>query len=161
MREGAVAVDFTWLEEKILLRKLSADERDKVGRVLEEKHYDKGQQVLTQGQPGGVLYILRSGSAEINAESNGQMMRITTAREGALFGEMTFLTGEPASATVVANEPCVVYKLNRSDVSELMASESEIVYAFLAYMLVYSGKVIRSMNEEHASILQYMTSSHK
>ena len=156
-----MAIDYTWLEDKILLRKLSEGEREKVGRVLQEKHYDKGQQILAQGQAGGVLYILRSGSAEISAESNGQQMRISTTKEGALFGEMTFLTGEQASATVTANEPCVVYKLNRDDVSDLMLSDSEIVYAFLAYMLVYAGRVIRTMNEEHATILQYMTSSHK
>lgn len=156
-----MAIDYSWLEEMVLLRKLDAKEREKIGRVLQEKHYEKGQEILTQGQPGGVLYILRSGSAEISAESNGQRMHISTGKEGALFGEMTFLTGESASATVVANEPCVVYKLSRDDVSELMLSDSEIVYAFLAYMLVYAGKVIRTMNEEHATILQYMTSSHK
>ncbi|HXH71551.1 MAG TPA: cyclic nucleotide-binding domain-containing protein [Mariprofundaceae bacterium] len=156
-----MAIDYTWLEEKILLRKLDADERNKLGNLLVEKQCAKGEKILTQGQQGGVLYLLRSGSAEIRAESGGQEIRISTAREGALFGEMTFLTGESASATVVALEDCVVYKLRRADTSELMQSEPEIVYAFLAYMLVYAGKVIRTMNEEHAMILQYMTSSHK
>jgi len=156
-----MAIDYSWLEDKVLRRKLNGDERSKLDRLLVEKNFAKNDNILTQGQPGGVLYILRSGLAEISAECNGQEMHIATSKEGALFGEITFLTGDTATATVTAVEDCVVYKLNRADCSELMQTEAELVYAFMAYMLIHAGKVIRSKDADHANMLQYMSSSHK
>lgn len=157
----SMAIDYSWLEDKVLVRKLNGEERGKLDRLLVEKNFAKNERILTQGQAGGVLYILRSGLAEISAECNGQVMKLATSREGALFGEITFLTDDSATATVTAVEDCVVYKLKRDDCSELMQSDPELVYAFMAYMLVHAGKVIRSRNEDHANMMQYMSSSHK
>jgi len=156
-----MAIDYSWLEENVLKRKLGGGERDKLGRLLVEKNIAKKDNILTQGQAGGVLYILRSGLAEISADCNGQHMHLAVAREGALFGEITFLTGDAATATVVAEDDCIVYKLNRADCSELMQTEPELVFAFMAYMLVHASKIIRSRDADHANMLQYMTASHK
>ena len=156
-----MAIDYTWLEEKILMRPLDSDERAKLGEVLHEHHCPEGERILIQGEPAGALNILRSGSAHISSECNGQNMQIATATAGELFGEITFLTGQPASATVVAAEDCVVYQLKRADCSELMGTKPELVYAFMAYMVVHAGRIIRAKNEQHAHMLQYIASSHK
>jgi CRP-like cAMP-binding protein len=156
-----MAIDYSWLEEKVLGRKLGQVEREKLDQLLVEKHFAKSDKIVTQGQTGGILYILRSGLVEISTDNNGQQMHLGTAREGALFGEITFLTGDPTTANVVAAEDCTVYKLKRDDCSELMQSEPELVYAFMAYMLVHAAKVIRSRDADHATMMQYMSSSHK
>jgi len=156
-----MAIDYAWLETNVLRRTLGEDERSKLDRLLVEKDIAKGEHILTQGQAGGALYILRSGLAEISAERNGQQMQIAAAKEGALFGEITFLTDDVATATVAAVEDCTVYKLKRGDCSELMQTEPELVYAFMAYMLLHAGKVIRTRDEDHANMLQYISSSHK
>jgi len=156
-----MAIDYTWLETNVLMRTLGKEERSKLDHLLVEKHFAKTEKILTQGQVGGALYILRSGMAEITAECNAQQMQIATAKEGELFGEITFLTGDAATATVIAVEDCTVYQLKRADCSELMQSEPELVYAFMAYMLLHAGNIIRSRNADHANMLQYMSSSHK
>ncbi len=156
-----MAIDYAWLEANILKRKLGETERSELERLLVERSFTKNEHILTQGQAGGSLYILRSGLAEISAECNAQQVQIATAKDGALFGEITFLTGDAATATVIAVEDCTVYQLKRSDCSELMQSEPELVYALMAYMLFHAGNVIRSRNEDHATMLQYMSSSHK
>jgi len=156
-----MTIDYAWLEEKVVKRTLGDSERGALGRLLVEQNFTKQDKILTQSQPGGVLYILRSGLAEISADSNGQHVHLATAKEGALFGELTFLTGEAATASVVAAEDCSVYKLNREDCAELMQNEPELVYALMAYMLLHAAKIIRSRDADHVSMMQYMSSSHK
>jgi len=156
-----MAIDYSWLEENVVKRQLTEMEKEKLGGLLLEKNVAKNDHILTQGQTGGVLYILRSGRANINVDANGQHMHIAAAKEGALFGEITFLTGDAATANVIASEDCTVYKLAREDCSELMQAAPELVYVFMAAMLVNAAKVIRSKDADHASMLQYMGTSHK
>jgi len=156
-----MAIDYAWLEEKVVRRKLAERECAALERLLIEKDFAKRDNILTQGQVGGVLYILRSGLAEISAESNGQQVHLGGAREGDLFGELTFLTGDVATATVVAEDDCVVYKLKRDDCSELMQTEPELVYALMAYMLAHASKIIRSKDADHVNMMQFIGSSHK
>jgi len=159
--EGAMAIDYTWLENTVIKRKLGEGERAALERILLEKSFAKNENILTQGKAGGVLYILRSGQAEISADINGQKMLLATAKEGALFGEITFLTGDTATANVDVLDDCLVYKLKREDCSQLMQSEPELVYALMAYMLVHAARIIRSKDADHASMMQYIGSSHK
>ncbi len=149
-------IDFQWLEDKVLLRKLSGEERDILAGVIQPQAFKAGEVMLKQGQAGGVLYLLRSGSAVIDREDGEQTTRVATIHEGAMFGEMTFLTGEEASATVIAKGDCTVYKLTRTAYSELMQRQQDLVYSLFAYILIHAARVIRNMNEEHVNLLQYI-----
>lgn len=154
--EGDVDIDFKWLEDKVLLRKLSGEEQNLLAGVIQPQAFDAGEVMLKQGQPGGVLYLLRSGNAIIDREDGDQKTRVATIQEGAMFGEMTFLTGDEASATVTAKNACVVYKLTRTAYSELMQRQQDLVYSLFAYILIHAARVIRNMNEEHVNLLQYI-----
>lgn len=149
-------IDFQWLEEKVLLRKLDSEERDILTHVIQPQAFNSGDVMLKQGQSGGVLYLLRSGTAVIDREDGEEKARVATINEGAMFGEMTFLTDEEASATVTAKDKCTVYKLTRAAYSELMQRQQDLVYSLFAYILVHAASVIRHMNEEHVSLLHYI-----
>lgn len=154
-------IDVAWLEENILKCKLTDDEKQKLAGVVERVVFKKGETIVSEGDKGGVLYLLRKGSADVFKQSATGQQRLTTVKDGALFGEITFLTGEPASASVVANEDCIVYKMNRDGYTKLMQTSQELVYALFTYMLVYQAKIVRKMNEEHAGMMEFMTGSHK
>ncbi len=154
-------IDVAWLEEHVLKCKLSDGDKEKLAGVVERVEFARGDTIVREGDQGGVLYLLRRGAADVLKETGGHQQRITTAREGALFGEITFLTGEPASASVVASQDCVVYKMSREGYSKLMQTSPELVFALFTYMLVSSARIVRKMNEEHAGMLDYMTGSHK
>jgi CRP-like cAMP-binding protein len=152
-----VGIDFDWLESRILDYRLNAEEHDALAAAIVAQQFGKGERIIEQAQPGGMLYILFDGTAEIDYETNGERVHIANARQGALFGEMTFLTGEPASANVTATTACNVYKISRDGFSKLMEQNQNMVFSLFAYMLVYSSRVIRKMNEEHIAMLHYIT----
>jgi CRP-like cAMP-binding protein len=156
MEEGFMGIDLTWMEEKVLLRKLDQGEQQLVDNLIDVAEFKAGDTIVEQGSAGGVLYLLRSGEADITVNKNGDNVRVATAKEASMFGEMTFLTGDVASATVKAKKDCVVYKLTRSGYSELMQKNQDIVFALFAHILVHAASVIRHMNEEHLLLQQYI-----
>ena len=152
-----MGIDFDWLGKEILDRNLSENDRSVLDALMTVRDFAKSETIVSQGQPGGTLYVLRSGMADVETDANGDRIHIAVAGEGALFGEMTFLTNEAASAHVTAKQDCVVYKLTHDGLSQLMTNHQDLVYALIAYMLLYSSKVIRGMNEKHISMLHYIT----
>jgi len=141
-------IDSGWLEEKVLLCKLSDEDCNLLDSLFEVVRFAAGDIMLAQGDAGGFLNLLRSGEAEVAYESDGHQVRVALLDEAALFGEMSFLTGEPAGATVTASQACEVYRLSRGAYSQLMIENQDMVYSLMAHMLVNAGSVIRRMNDE-------------
>jgi CRP-like cAMP-binding protein len=156
-----VDIDVTWLEDHILHCKLNDSDKDQLEGVIEPIVFSRGDTIMREGERGGALYLIRSGTATVSREIKGRQQRLRTVGEGALLGELTFLTGEPVTATVVADEKTIVYKMDRTGYSKLMQINQELVYALFTYILAYTSSMILQMNEDHAEILEYMKGIHK
>ncbi|MBF9059037.1 cyclic nucleotide-binding domain-containing protein [Rhodobacterales bacterium HKCCSP123] len=61
-----------------------------------------GEALLTEGDPGGVLFILKEGSVVVT-KNGAEVAQVT--EPGAVFGEMSVLLELPISATVTAVSP--------------------------------------------------------
>jgi CRP/FNR family cyclic AMP-dependent transcriptional regulator len=151
-------IDTTWLEETVFGRSLSGEELEALGSIMQADSTAKGEKIVTQGQPGGVLYILRSGNALVQRDAVNPI-DVATVEEGAVVGEMSFLTDDAASAHVVAKSDCIVYSITRSGFSELMNRHEELAFALFVYILRHTATVIRHMNEEHVSMMEYIVGS--
>lgn len=156
-----MSIDISWLENNVLRSKLTDSEKDQLDGVIECMEFASGDTIMTEGENGGVLYLLRSGSVAILREIKGHQQHLKTVHEGALFGELTFLTGAPVTATVVASEDSVAYRMNRSGYSKLMQTNQELVYALFTYILAYTSTMIRQMNEDHAELMDYIMGLYK
>ncbi len=149
-------IDLSWFREQILRREIDDTEQEAIRRWFDVRAFANGESIIAQGAPGKTLFILRSGVADVMLDAHGIRQRIATAREGALLGELTFLTGEPASANVVAREACIVYTISRTAFSEMMRKHQGLVFSLFAHMLEHTAQVIRHMNEEHIGMMQYI-----
>ena len=156
-----MSIDLAWLEERVLQRKLNEKEKEQLTEVVEQKQFGKGDTIMQEGRNGGELFLIRSGSVAILRNIKGQRQRLSTVGEGDLLGEITFLTGEPATATAEALESVTLYRLSQPGFSKLMLGNQKLIYALFSYMLRSTARVVRKMNEEHIAILDYMTGIHK
>jgi len=147
-----MAMDFDWLEKSIAKRKLTTDERAAL-ECVQATTYTVGQTIMAQGQPGGTLYLLRSGKASVEDNQNGNRMHLADVVEGECFGALTFLNGEPAMAEVLAQQNCEVYSLAHDDFSGLMRDQQDIAYAIFTHMLEHQAHVIKSMREALLPVL--------
>jgi len=73
-----------------------------LGHYKEPKRFQAGEVVFQRGQPGNMMYIVASGTAEIRIGDT--VMELVHA--GGMVGEMSLLDGAPRSATIVARTAC-------------------------------------------------------
>lgn len=79
--------------------------------VLNRKVYDVGRQIITQGQPGNLVYLIQSGLVELSRTgADGAKQVMAQLGAGALFGETELLAKGPyaVTATTLASTACVV-----------------------------------------------------
>lgn len=80
--------------------------------MLVERHFDVGASVVTQGEPGRSLFIVYSGALTVGKlGDSGRVIRAARLGPGDFFGEMTVIEMQNRSATVVAEEPTMLYEL--------------------------------------------------
>jgi len=149
-------IDFTWLEENFFKQTLDNKQREVLSSKIEALEYAAGSVIVAQGSMGQALYVIHSGAAHIDCECNGENIRVGTARQGDLIGEMSFLTAAEVSATVTARDDCIIYRLPRDSFTRLMKENQELAYAVFAHLLTHTANVIRHMNTEKAAVQHYM-----
>lgn len=72
------------------------------------KRFEEGDVLFKEGENSREMYIIRSGTVKVMIYKNGKQFPITELSKGHYVGEMSFLTGTPRSATVVAASPLLV-----------------------------------------------------
>jgi len=78
--------------------------------------YQPGEKVFVEGSPGTSMYVVVDGHIEILVR--GKSMEVSG--RGSMIGEMSLIDSSPRSATVVAQDYCVLAQLNRSQFLSLM-----------------------------------------
>jgi len=81
---------------------LSPDELETVARQASVQVYLPGEAVVRQGDAGSEFFIILEGSAEVRIGEGDKVATVATLHAKQFFGEMSLLTGEPRSATIVA-----------------------------------------------------------
>ena len=79
--------------------------------------FDAGETLVQEGDEGDSLFVIERGSVRVtkaDPDQDGKSVDLAVLEEGAFFGEMSLLTGEPRSATVLAREHCGVLMLGKS-----------------------------------------------
>jgi hypothetical protein len=97
-----------------LFSDFSQEELVAVMRGLELQTFQPGDIIVTAGEPGDSLFVLASGVASAWVkDEKGHHSKVREMAEGAFFGEISILTGQPRTATVTAVSVCELLELHR------------------------------------------------
>jgi CRP-like cAMP-binding protein len=101
---------------------LSDEERGQLAAALRHEIFGQGEVILNAGESGDSIYLIRNGlvSVQIEGAPGKGRTEVAMLREGAFFGEMSLMTGEPRSATVVAKEDTDCYVLDHASFQEVL-----------------------------------------
>jgi SulP family sulfate permease len=103
--------------------------------MLERRDLTKGSPLIKQGDISDDLYFLESGRVTVLVTfASGAVMRVRTMGPGTMVGELGFYLGMARSATVVADEPSIVYRLTRELLSEMGKTEPGLAGHFHEFM---------------------------
>jgi len=102
-----------------------------------------GDVLITQGEPGGNLYVLEEG--ELAVERDGVPIA-TISRPFSVVGEMSVVLGTPTSATVRAKDICRVRVF--ADARSTMSHDAEFAF-HLAYLIASRLNATSALLVEH------------
>jgi len=128
VRDGEASSEFSeetvaeMLRRVDLFKVLREEERASLRKEMVPKRFAKGEPIIEQGEPGKTFYLVGSGSLSVRA--NG--VEVSRLTRGNYFGEMSLLTGEPRSATVVALTDVVLLELDRPVFARLFEEHPEL-----------------------------------
>lgn len=96
----------------------------------------KGEIIISEGEVGDCLYIIRRGRVKIIADVKDadEPVVLSFLGSGDYFGEMALITGEPRSATVVAEQDCSLYEVKKKHFDNLVMNNPAISLS-LTHML--------------------------
>jgi CRP-like cAMP-binding protein/small-conductance mechanosensitive channel len=104
-----------------ILSVLTPEERQELAETIAEVSFAPGETILKEGDPGDSLFMVKRGRVRVLlARANGSSEQIAVLGPGQIFGEMSLLTGEPRSATVVAVEQTDCLVMGKADLLHLL-----------------------------------------
>ncbi len=126
--------DPQWLSSIALFDGMSSGELARVDELTTQIEVPDGEILVDQGDPGTYCYVVVEGSASVYA--NGEY--VTTNGRGSMIGEMALIDHRPRTATVVADGPMTLLRLDTRQFGTLleeMPKASERVMAILGSRL--------------------------
>jgi small-conductance mechanosensitive channel len=102
-----------------LLTVLRAEEKQHLANAMVPRLFGAGERIIEEGAEGQTFYVVASGTVAVTTKRG---VEVTRLGRGQYFGEMSLLTGEPRSATVVAVDDSVLFELDRPGFGKLFAA---------------------------------------
>jgi anion transporter len=100
---------------------LSREDIAKILGKLEERFFNAGTTIISQGDQGDSFYFIQSGAVQVVLESGGgrrESIAVLGPQES--FGEMALFSGEPRSATIITVKDTTVWRLTREAWNDLI-----------------------------------------
>ena len=143
-----------------LLNQLEPEHLAPLERLLQPVFVPAGQRVIRRGDDGDTLFFIDQGrfttsvSVPLGAGA-GRQTRVATVSDGMCFGEITFLSGEPRTADVVAEQDSFCRVLHRRDFERLRAEHPETaIQLLLALSCELSSRLSRTTR--HLTVMEQL-----
>jgi len=126
----------------------------KLAANLDPISFVKGGAACKQGEVGDSLYLVSEGTfgVFVGSEHDAHQVRVATLGRGACFGEMALLTGEPRSATVLADGDGELLRLDKDRFSELVRRDPSIALTLSASLSRSLRAASQNIKESDAAI---------
>jgi CRP-like cAMP-binding protein len=114
-----------------------------------EKTFGTGQTLFRQGEKGGELYFIKTGRVELSVRTeDGQSAVVATLGDKAVLGVMSFLEGDPRSATAKAVTEVKAVVVNEAQRERLLGS----VPHWFSVLVKDLSSSLRRLNGEFAAL---------
>lgn len=103
-----------------LYSSLGEDEIARVLEVSDEKHYQKDEVILREGERADSLFLIGSGAVSVVLlRKDHENVTLSILSAGEFFGEMALFDQMPRSATLIANERCSLLAISGDEFLKL------------------------------------------
>jgi CRP/FNR family cyclic AMP-dependent transcriptional regulator len=134
-RDGDIVTAGDILRDSPAFSGLDSESIARIERLSTIRHFDPGETVFRQGEPGTTLLGVISGTIRISvASESGQELHLNLIEPGEIIGEIAFIDGGPRTATGTAAEPTSCFAIQRTPFFALLDQRPQISRHLLALL---------------------------
>ncbi len=134
-------------------RPLSDNEIEVLARSARMERFAAGEYLVRQGEQGRSLFVIKEGTVRIaKTDATGVTLDVAKLGPGDFFGEMSLLTGEPRSASVLAVTEVEVTVVDKDAVAEVIVKDRQLVQALSMALESRSRELARSGTRSETSL---------
>ncbi|MEO8876652.1 MAG: cyclic nucleotide-binding domain-containing protein, partial [Polyangiaceae bacterium] len=128
----SAAVELEILRKVTFLEPLDDATLSEIAAGGRRQNYTRGATIVSELEPGADVFVILSGQATVSVDTRGGERKILgMLSEGSAFGEMSSLTGELRSATIIATEDVQALIIADRDFDALRERRPEVAVALL------------------------------
>jgi CRP-like cAMP-binding protein len=131
----------------LLAGDLSDEESAAFVALLEEREVAERELVLREGVPSAAIFLVREGELSVSLSLGGPTLETGRFGAGAILGEVSFIDGGPATATVAAATRTRLWVLPRASLDRLRSESPRQAIATLRAVSHSLAKRVRGGND--------------
>jgi SulP family sulfate permease len=163
-----------WCENEILGKELAEvhKETKSLPQILQDFHpwrvdtsklltymkrleVDKHHYLILQGDPSHELFFIETGTVKVVVElDNGRTMRMRTMGAGTVVGEIGLYLGQMRLASVVTEEPCVIYQFDKPALHKMEQENPALASAFHEFMVRVLAERVTQQNRTLRALVE-------
>ena len=94
-------------------------------------HLQAGDVLFEEGDAPTTAFLIEAGVVEVSVRVHGSRIVLSRLQAGDMLGEMAVFDGGPRTATATAIEDCVLFAIDRTQISERLSKTDPIIRALL------------------------------
>ncbi len=87
--------------------------------LMQYRELREGEAIVSEGQPADHIVVLVAGKSEVSRQVEGAHKTIAFLSGGSILGDISLLTGSPATSTVTCATDCEVLEVTRESLNQL------------------------------------------
>ena len=140
-----------------LLKNISDNEIEALLKILKEKSFNTGENIITEGDKESIMYILIDGKVDIIKKTmfNDEFVCATLdSNMHVVFGEMALLDNDIRSATVKAKNECITLAIESADFNNYINEYPKAGIELLKFMNINLIRNLRAENDNLKLVYQ-------
>jgi CRP/FNR family cyclic AMP-dependent transcriptional regulator len=129
---GALPTDVDILAEVPFFHHLSPEDRARLAARIDVERVPAGKLMFAFGDPGGSLYVVRSGVVELFFKNDtGEHITLETVGKGQFFGEISLLDGGARTTAAMVKQDLEALVIDRGDLEDLIGVSPDAAMSLL------------------------------
>jgi CRP-like cAMP-binding protein len=142
------------LKEQILLEDLDDAELGKLGGIVKEMPFRKGEYLFREKEETRGIFLVHSGKVEISKITpDGWKQTLAVLAKGSFFGELSIIEHRLHEANAVALEDTVLLFITKEDFGKIEKEDLLLAAKIMKRLILVLSRNLRQMNEKFLSAL--------
>jgi CRP-like cAMP-binding protein len=143
------------LKDVAIFKDVAEYELENIAKLAQEKTYESGQRIFSEGALAQRMYILLDGEVEIRIRPNSksEQMTVETIRKGEIFGWSALTQPYSLSAAAWVTEKATVLEMSGDTLRDLFKKNSHIGYLVMTEVASVISSRLKRVRERMLELL--------